>query len=107
VGWLALVVIILAYPGIRWLNYRQAKLTQQQAREIVNRELPTGTDKAVVKQFLDAKHWVYSDGGSTIRAIVRDESRSSLIRANIRVQLFFDANGKLVSYELQDLYTGP
>jgi|SRR5580658_8111242 hypothetical protein len=112
-AWLSIVVClvvavaILAYPGSRWLNYRQAKLTQQQAREIVDRELPTGTDKSVVKQFLDAKHWVYSDGGSTFQAIVRDGSRNNLIGTNIRIQFFFDANNKLVSYELQDLYTGP
>jgi hypothetical protein len=104
---LAVAVTILAYPSIRWLNFKQAKLTQQQAREIVDRELPTGTGKAVVKQFLDAKHWVYSDEGSTIQAIVRDESRNYLIRTSIRIQFFFDANSKLVLYELQDLYTGP
>jgi hypothetical protein len=104
---LAVVVTILAYPGSRWLDFRQAKLTQQQAREILDSELPTGMDKSVVKQSLDAKHWVYSDGGATIQAIVRDESRNYLIRTNIRIQFFFDADSKLVSYELQDLYTGP
>jgi len=111
--WLSIVVslvvmaTILAYPGIRWLNFKQAKLTQQQAREIVDRELPPGTDKSVVKQFLDTKHWAYSDGGSTIQAIVRDASRNSLIRTNIRIRFFFGADSKLASYELQDLYTGP
>jgi len=107
VGWIAILVIILVYPGSRWLNSRQAKLTQQQTREVLDRELPTGADKSVVKRLLDAKHWVYSDGGATIQAIVRDESRNILIRTNIRIRLFFDTDSKLVSYELQDLYTGP
>lgn len=104
---LVVVAAILAYPDSRWLNFRQAKLTRQQARDILDRELPTGTDKSVVKQVLEGKHWVYSDEGSTVQAIVRDESRNSLIRTNIRIQFLFDANSKLVSYELQDLYTGP
>jgi hypothetical protein len=106
-GCLAVVAILLAYPARHWLNSEQTKLTDQQAREILNRELPVGTDKWRVKRFLDTNAWDYSDGGSTIQAIVRDASHNSLIRTDIRVRFFFDSQGKLVSYDLQDLHTGP
>jgi hypothetical protein len=104
---LAAIVIIFPFYARTWLNREQAKLTDQQAREILNRELPAGTDKSRVKQFLDMNAWDYSDGGSTIQAIVRDASHNSLIRTNIRVRFYFDSQRKLVSYDLQDLHTGP
>ena len=104
---LTAVALIFTVYARTWLNHEQAKLTEQQAKEILNRELPIGTDKSQVKRFLDRNAWDYSEGDSTLRAIVRDASRSLLIRANIRVQFYFDSQGKLVSYELQDLHTGP
>ncbi len=107
VGCFAVVIIILAYPARHWLNYAQVNLTDRQAREILNRELPIGTDKSRVKQFLDAKAWPYSDRGPSIQSMIRDASHNFLIRTDIQIQLFFDSNGKLVSYELQDFHTGP
>lgn len=107
VGCFAVVIIILAYPARHWLNYAQVNLTDRQAREILNRELPIGTDKSRVKQFLDVKAWAYSDKGSSVQSMIRDASHNFLIRTDIQIQFFFDSNGKLVSYELQDFHTGP
>jgi len=107
VGCFAIVVAILAFPVRTWLKSQQTNLTDKQAREMLNRELTIGTDKSRVKEFLDAKYWAYSDRGSTIQAMVRDAGHSLLIRTDIQVQFFFDANGKLVSYQLQDFHTGP
>lgn len=104
---LAAIVIIFPFYARIWLNHEQAKLTDKQAKEILDRELPIGTDKSQVKRFLDANAWDYSDVGSIIQAIVRDSSRNWLIRTNIRVRFYFDTQGKLISYDLQDLQTGP
>jgi len=106
-GCVAIVTIILAFPARHWLNSQQTKLTDQQAREILNRELPIGTDKSRVKEFLDAKAWTYSDRGSTIQSMIRDASHNFLIRTDIQIRFFFDSNWKLASYELQDFHTGP
>jgi hypothetical protein len=102
----AMALIFTAYART-WLNHEQTSLTEKQAKEILNRELPIGTDKSQVKRFLGRNAWDYSGGSSTIQAIVRDGSRNSLIRTNIRVQFYFDSQGKLISYDLQDLHTGP
>ncbi len=104
---LATMAILFTFYSRTWLNQEQTKLTEKQAREILDRELPIGTDKSQVKRFLDRNAWEYSEGNSTIQAIVRDASRNMFIRTNIRVQFYFDSQGKLVSYDLQDLHTGP
>jgi hypothetical protein len=107
VGCLAIVAVVLAFPASTWLRWQQTKITDRQTREILSRELPVGTDKSRVKLFLDGKHWAYSDRGSIIQASIRDASRGSLIRADIRMQFFFDSQDKLTSYEIKDLLTGP
>lgn len=112
-AWLAIVVllgtmlIIFVFQSRTWLNHEQTELAEKQAKEILNRELPIGTDKSQVRRFLDRNAWDYSVEGSTIRALVGDASHNSLIRTSIRVQFYFDPQGKLVSYDLQDLHTGP
>lgn len=104
---LATMALILTFYSRTWLNQEQTKLTEKQAKEILNRKLPIGTDKSQVKRFLDRNAWEYSERNSTIQAIVRDASRNSFIRTNIRFRFYFDSQGKLVSYDLQDLHTGP
>ena len=66
-----------------------------------------GAGKSQVELFLDGKHWTYSDRGSEIPALIRDASHSSWMRADIRIQFFFDSKDKLTSYEIKDLLTGP
>ncbi len=77
VGCFAVAVIILAYPARHWLNSEYIYLTDQQARKILNSELPIGTDKSRVKQFLDVKAWAYSDKGSSVQSMIRDASITS------------------------------
>ena len=107
VGCFAVVLIILAYPARRCLNSEHIKLTDQEAREILNRELPVGTDKSRVKQFLDVEGWTYTDSGSTIQSLVYDAAHNFMIRTDIHFQFFFDSKEKLVSYEITDINTGP
>jgi hypothetical protein len=106
-GFAALAVVIFIEFEVHRLNSRQINLTDEEAREILNRELPIGTDKLRVKQFLDAKGWAYTDSGSSIQAMVRDAAHTFWIRTDIHLQFFFDAKGRLVSYELGDINTGP
>jgi hypothetical protein len=106
-GLAALALMIVLAFQVHRLNSAQINLTDQQAREILNRELPIGTDKSRVKQFLDAKSWANSDRGSAIQAMVRDASHTILIRTDIQIQFLFDSKGKLDSYELKDIRTGP
>jgi hypothetical protein len=106
-GFTVLVLVILIAFEVHRLNSEQINLTDEQAREMLNRELPIGTDKMRVKQFLDAKGWTYTDSGSTIQSMVYDAAHNFMIRTDIHAQFFFDSKGKLASYEIKDINTGP
>ena len=64
---LAAVGLIFTVYARTWLNHQQTKLAEKQAQEILNRELPIGTDKSQVKRFLDRNAWDYSQGDSLSR----------------------------------------
>jgi hypothetical protein len=106
-GCFGVVAIILAFPARTWLNSERSNLTDEQVREMLSRELPIGTDKSLVKRFLDAKPWPYSEIGQSLQSMIRDASHNILIRTDIQIRFFFDSNGKLVSYEIVDINTGP
>jgi hypothetical protein len=96
------LVIILAFQARTWPNSEQTKLTDQQAREILNRELPVGTDKSRAKQLLRREGLGLFRGETRLsRPWSVMHSRNGLIRTDIRIQFFFDSNGKLVSCEIK------
>lgn len=64
-----------------------------------------GTDKSRVRQLLGREGLGLR--GSTLQAVVCEASRNRRVRTGIRIQFFFDSNGKRVSYEVKDFPTGP
>jgi hypothetical protein len=104
---LASALIAVVALQVHRLNSEQTNLTDQQTRDILNRELPIGTDKSRVKRFLDARAWRYSDRGSAVQAMIKDASHNFLVRTDIQIQFLFDSEGKLVFYEIEDFHTGP
>lgn len=81
--------------------------TDQRVRLIVNSEVPIGSSRTRVNQFLDGKGWIHSDMGSKTQVMIRDASHRGLIRTDIRIRFLFDSEEKLVSYEIHDILTGP
>jgi hypothetical protein len=103
---LAGVILLLMFQAQTWLPSKQTRLTDQQTREILNRELPPGSSRSRVIEFLKSQRWTYSDEGATVRAMFRDASQSISVRTDIQMRFYFDSDGKLTSYEIQDLLTG-
>jgi hypothetical protein len=101
------VATVIAFEIHRLSSVQIINLTDEQVREMLSRELPIGTDKSLVKRFLDAKPWPYSEIGQSIQSMIRDASHNILIRTDIQIRFFFDSKGKLVSYEIMDINTGP
>lgn len=101
------IIVLFVFPARNWINSKQIRLTDQQTREILNRELPPGSSKSRVIEFLKSQRWTYSDGGATVRAMFRDVSQGISARTDIQMRFYFDSDGKLTSYEIQDLLTGP
>jgi hypothetical protein len=58
---LGVLLTILAFQARTWLNSEQTRLTDQRATEILNRDLPVGTDNSCVKQLLDRKAGAHSE----------------------------------------------
>lgn len=107
---IAVTVIAVAACSAVWvhgLSKKKVSLTDQQAREILDRELPLGTSRSKVKEFLEHKGWSHSDEGSKTYALVRDASHTFIVRTDIQIRFLFDSEEKLVSYEIKDLFTGP
>jgi hypothetical protein len=107
---IAVAVAIAAiefFQFTRNLNRRIVNLTDDQARVMLNNELPRGTNKFQVKQFLDAKKWPYSDNGSMVQTMIHDAGHNGLIRTDIQIKFWFDSEDKLISYEINDIHTGP
>ena len=102
----ALVSLIVAFRI--YVNSKQkVNLTDDQLRQMIDSELPCGTNRSAARKFLAGKGWPHGDGGSTTLAMIRDAEHSFLIRKDIKVRFHFHANDRLISYDLKAFLTGP
>ena len=107
---IALAVTILTIRVVQFtrnFNRKVVNLTDDQARLMLNSELPRGTSKSRVKEFLDAKKWPYSDNGSMVQTMIHDAGHQGFIQTAIQIKFLFDSEDKLISYEIKDFYKGP
>jgi len=72
--------------------------------ELLNSELPAGTPRQRVEYFLNSRGYKIEDslGKDSIAAVVRHVDTDTLQPATARATFHFDADNKLVSYELQN-----
>ncbi|SRR5260370_1297976 len=107
---IAVAVTILTIRVIQFTRNFDRKivnLTDDQARLMLDNELPRGASKFRVTQFLDAKKWPHSDNGSMVQTMIRDAGHQDFIRKDIQIKFSFNPEDKLISYEIQDIFTGP
>ena len=102
----AVIVLIVAVKF--YLNTRPVvNITDAQVRQMIDSELPPGTNRSAVGTFLAGKGWPHADEGPATWAVIRDAEHSFLIRKDIRIQFRFDPNDRLISCDLQAFLTGP
>lgn len=102
----AVIVLIIAVKF--YLDTRPVvNITDAQVRQMIDSELPLGTNRSAVGKFLAGKGWPHGDEGSTTWATIRDAEHSFLIRKDIHVQFHFDPNDRLISCDLKTFLTGP
>jgi hypothetical protein len=101
------IVAIRVIQFSREFDRKVVNLTDEQAKLMLNKELPIGTGKFRVEQFLDEKKWASGDYGSTVQALVNDASHNGLIRTDIQIWFAFDSQDKLLSIQINDINTGP
>jgi hypothetical protein len=109
----SVIVVAVTILTIRVMQFTEnfdrkiVNLTDDQARLMLDKGLPRGTSKFRVTQFLEARKWPYSDYGSMVQTMIRDAGHNGLIRTDIQIKFSFDSEDKLISYEIQDIFTGP
>jgi hypothetical protein len=81
----------------------------QKIDEMLNTQLPPGTPRSRVEFFLSSRGYgvEHSSDKSSLVAMVRHVDTDTLQPATARVTFHFDANEKLVSYDLQSAQDAP
>jgi hypothetical protein len=74
-------------------------------------QLPAGTPRSVVAEYLDKQHMPHSDCAqperNCILAKISGGTQINIVRTDYGATFRFDANNQLVSTEIKPYYTGP
>lgn len=79
---------------------------------LIKSHVPIGSDKSRVVKFLDThkiQHSSYnpSQGRYVIQAVVRGSSANCSIKQDFGIDFWFNPRGKITTYHIHDLFTGP
>jgi hypothetical protein len=98
-GGLLLLCIVVFVHGIHRVNPKHVEMTIAQG-------VPLGADQDTVLRFLDAQHIPHSGYYPDFRRIYAGIDRSSIgmMKGHINIEFNFDAEGKLVSYKVRELF---
>ncbi len=78
-------------------------LSSKMLSEAIQRELPTGSSKAQVNNFVERRHPVaYEDTGSVVKARLSGRAENIIYRKDIVVIFEFDGEGRLSSYSTNE-----
>ncbi len=90
---------VLAIHGVHRVDPNRIKST-------IAQNLTRGADKASVLGFLDSQHIRHSNYLAEYHRIYAEIDRSTvgLIKAHIHMEFNFDDDGKLVNYEVKELF---
>lgn len=78
-------------------------------QQMIEAQLPIGTSEAAVTQFLSSRGYSTepSEKPGTIVAIIRHIDTEKLLPVTARVTFYFDATGKLNTYEIVRTFNQP
>lgn len=82
------------------------RVDPQQLDRLISQNLPAGTDQSMVIAFLNARHISHSEYSPELRKIFAHVPKSyvGLFSGFIHIEFKFDENGRLVQYELRELF---
>src|SRR5439155_13298784 len=105
-----LILLMLFFLMIGCAGIANATVTVESLKESIARDLPLGSSKERIMTFLDEQHLgggTYSSKTNAVYAIVRNVRQSFLIRTDIQMIFYLDAEGKLKQYTVKEVHTGP
>lgn len=99
-------IIVVAMTGCEASDLR----TVRDVDTFIREHIPIGSDRSTVvdvltKRRIENSALTAKDG--IVYAIIRDTSGGPLIKGSISMRFFFDVNGKLARFEVQEGWTGP
>jgi len=113
------VAAVIALAALAGAVYQRIKpwgrIAPAQVETEIRDHLPSGSSRAEVAAYLDHKgieHSYISDNSYPQKhnyevAIMRNTAFQSPIRTDIQIYFNFDADLRLVSYSVKEIYTGP
>jgi hypothetical protein len=99
-------LILLAIGVDQFVRHRYV-LDGEKLEASIRAELPHGTPKLTVVQFMQVKKpLVYDDLGAHVKARPTGRAENLIFRKDIVLDFEFDTNGKLLSFSKQEYLTG-
>ena len=103
-----LVAATLGLVAIGWLG--ACRMTVKEMEDLIKKEVPIGSSTVRVLAFLDSKkieHSRYLEDRKAIYAIIRDTGGDFLVKKSLTLAFFFDDDGNLIKYTVEEVFTGP
>jgi hypothetical protein len=111
-SYLKMVYFLLAALALYGCKQKPVEVDDPQLKpieEIIKTNLPLGTPDAAVSHFVEIRGYSTetSQKPGTIVAIIRHIDRETVKPVTARVTFYFDANGKLNTYEIVRTFNAP
>lgn len=108
----AIYLLLCALVFVRGCKQTQVEVDDPQLKpidEIIKTNLPLGTPEATVNHFLELRGYPTETANKpgTIVATIRHIDRETVTPVTARVTFYFDANGKLNTYEMVRTFNAP
>jgi hypothetical protein len=102
-----LLFALLAVIALSSVIYSQSVLDSQRLYASIEHNLPPGTPKSHVIQFIQAKKPVaWDDLGTHVKARLTGRAGNLLYRKDIVLDFEFDTDGRLLSFSKSEYLTG-
>lgn len=115
---IVLFAVGLAIVFAAFFFQRRQDARLREVREMLNANLHTGMTRAEVELFLSGRgigHTYLPEAGDSENsiqntaelAILRGKQGGSIVRTDYQIRFYFDNSGRLTSYSVVQVYTGP
>ena len=111
----ATVVCSAIWPYVIGPSRANHRITVEDVLKQLQANTPVGTSRSAVESYLDSRSITHSyiddpkvpDYRRVEIALVRDSSRSWLVRGDIEIRFHFDQSDRLLDYSAHEVFTGP
>ena len=100
------IVQVFAIVLLGWLVHQHFVLSSEELESAINRELPVGSSKAEVLNFINARRPLFHDEKTDeIKARLSGLAENMVYKKDLIVTFSFDAKGKLISHSTRAYVT--